>query len=99
MQRKLGVCSWTYGPMDLGEVATSLARLGFDGVELHGDLDRFHPVETTRQLADHGLSILSLTPADCDPAHPDHSIRLAAVDYYRRLIDFAARASVEGSSE
>lgn len=90
MQRKLGVCTWTFGPRDLSEIAETLARLGYNGVELHGDLDTFHPAETARLLADHGLSILSLTPADCDPAHPDKAIRDAAADYYRRLIDFAA---------
>ncbi|MCB8876088.1 sugar phosphate isomerase/epimerase family protein [Acidisoma silvae] len=90
MQRKLGVCTWTYGPRPLAEVAASLARLGYDGVELHGDLDSFEPVATARLLADHGLTILSLTPADCDPAHPHSAIRQTAIDYYRRLIDFAA---------
>lgn len=92
MDRKLGVCSWTFGDRDLAGIAASLACLGFDGVELQGDLDRFRPVETTRLLADHGLSILSMTPEDCDPAHPAPEVRRAAIDYYRRLIDFAAEA-------
>ena len=92
MKRSLGVCTWTYGPQDLKSIAGSLAYLGFDGVELHGDLEAFRPAETARLLADHGPSILSLTPGDCDPAHPDATIRQAAVDYYRRLIDFAAQA-------
>lgn len=90
MKRALGVCTWTYGPRDLRMIAASLASLGFDGVELHGDLETFRPGETTNLLADHGLAILSLTPGDCDPAHPDPETRQAAIDYYRRLIDFAA---------
>ncbi len=97
MRRKFGVCTWTYGPRDLAEIAGSLSWLGFDGVELHGDLGAFRAAETTRLLADHGLSILSLTPGDCDPANPDAAQRQAAVDYYRRLIDFAADAREAGA--
>jgi D-psicose/D-tagatose/L-ribulose 3-epimerase len=97
MKRPLGVCTWTYGPCDLAGIATSLAGLGFDGVELHGDLDSFKPKETARLLAEHRLSILSMTPGDRDPAHPDAAVRQAAVDYYRRLIDFAAEAREAGA--
>jgi D-psicose/D-tagatose/L-ribulose 3-epimerase len=97
MKRSLGVCTWTYGPQDLKSIAGSLAYLGFDGVELHGDLETFQPTETARLLGDHGLSILSLTPGDCDPAHPDIAIRQAAIDYYRRLIDFAVQARDAGA--
>ena len=92
MTRKLGVCTWTYGPRPLADIAASLAAIGYDGVELHGDLESFRAADTARLLADHGLAILSLTPADCDPSHPDAEVRAAAVDYYRRLIDFAAEA-------
>ncbi len=41
-------------------------------------------------LADHGLEVFSLTPDNVDPATPDAATRTAALDYYRRLIDFAA---------
>ena len=90
MDRPLGVCTWTYGPRPLPEIAASLARLGFDGVELHGDLDAFRPDEVGMLLADHGLRAFSLTPANVDVAHPDARIRTAGTDYYRRLVDFAA---------
>lgn len=97
MIRKHGVCTWTFGPRPLAEIAGTLARIGYDGVELHGDLAAFRAGETARLLADHGLSILSLTPADCDPAHPDGAVRAEALDYYRRLIDFAADAREAGA--
>jgi D-psicose/D-tagatose/L-ribulose 3-epimerase len=92
MARKFGVCTWTYGPRPLAEIAASLAAIGYDGVELHGDLQSFRAGDTARLLADHGLAILSITPADCDPSHPEAGLRAEAVDYYRRLIDFAAEA-------
>ena len=90
MRHSLGVCTWTYGPRSLAEIAGSLARLGYDGVELHGDLDAFRPDEVGALLADHGLRVFSLTPANVDIAHPDPAARGAAIDYYRRLVDFAA---------
>jgi len=95
-KRALGVCTWTYGPRGLEDIAASVSKLGFDGVELHGDLDAFEPRTVGRLLADHGLRVLSLTPANdvagapVDPAHPDAAIRRGAVDYYRRLAEFAA---------
>lgn len=87
--RKLGVCTWTFGPIALPEVASKLQRLGFDGLELHGDLG-FKPAEVQQILSDHGLEVFSLTPANVDLAHPDSGVRVKALEYYLRLVDFAA---------
>jgi D-psicose/D-tagatose/L-ribulose 3-epimerase len=86
----LGVCTWTFGNLPLVEIAQRLHALGFDGVELMGDLAAYRPLEAARVLGDQGLEIFSLTPDDVDLAHPDASIRTAAIDYYLRLLDFAA---------
>jgi D-psicose/D-tagatose/L-ribulose 3-epimerase len=90
MNRRIGVCTWTFGPRPIGEIARRVQALGYDGVELHGDLEAFKPRETAALLADHGLEIFSLTPDNVDPATPDRAARAAALDYYRRLVDFAA---------
>ncbi|GBQ65700.1 sugar phosphate isomerase/epimerase [Ameyamaea chiangmaiensis NBRC 103196] len=90
MKRSLGVCTWTYGPVPLAQIARSLRRLSYDGVELHGDLDAFSAREAQKILSDQGLDVFSLTPGDVDIAHPDAVVRGAGVDYFRRLIDFAA---------
>jgi sugar phosphate isomerase/epimerase len=90
MQRKYGVCTWTFGPLGIGDVAARIAALGFDGVELHGDLEAFRPRPVRELFAGLGLEIFSLTPADVDLAHPDADVRQAAVDYHLRLVDFAA---------
>lgn len=87
---KLGVCTWTFGNLPLIEIAQRLHTLGFDGVELMGDLEHYQPLEAAQVLRDHGLEIFSLTPDDVDLAHPDASVRSAAIDYYLRLLDFAA---------
>jgi D-psicose/D-tagatose/L-ribulose 3-epimerase len=87
---RYGVCNWIFGDEDLATTATFLADVGFDGVELKGDLRLYQPAEVNAVLGDHGLAVLSLTPEDVDLAHPDAGVREEALDYYLRLLDFAA---------
>ena len=87
---RYGVCNWIFGDEDLASTAAFLAEAGFDGVELVGDLGLYQPAEVNAVLDDHALSVLSLTPEDVDLAHPDSGIRADALDYYLRLLDFAA---------
>jgi sugar phosphate isomerase/epimerase len=56
-----------------------------------GDLEQFRANEASRILRDFGLKVFSLTPANVDLAHPDPAIRAGAIDYYLRLLDFAAQ--------
>jgi D-psicose/D-tagatose/L-ribulose 3-epimerase len=87
---RYGVCNWIFGDEDLGTTAAFLAEAGFDGVELKGDLELYRPAEVKAVLSDRGLAVLSLTPEDVDLAHPDDRVRAEALDYYLRLLDFAA---------
>ena len=93
---RYGVCNWIFGDEDLATTAAFLAGAGFDGLELKGDLQHYRPAEVSAILADHGLAVLSLTPDDADGghpvdlAHPDPGVRAQAMDYYLRLLDFAA---------
>jgi D-psicose/D-tagatose/L-ribulose 3-epimerase len=87
---KYGVCNWIFGDEELGTSAAFLARSGFDGIELKGDVGRPDATHTRRILDDHGLTVLSLTPADVDLAHPEARVRAEALDYYLQLLDLAA---------
>ncbi len=91
---KYGVCNWIFGDEPLAETAARLAGFGYDGVELKGDLELYDPAEVKAILDDHGLAVLSLTPEDVDLPHPDAEVRAKAVDYYLRLLDFAAEMGV-----
>jgi sugar phosphate isomerase/epimerase len=81
MRRALGVCTWTFGPCPLAEIAATVSRLGFNGVELLGDLNALQPGQVGSVLAEHNLDVFSLTPANdigslpVDPSHPDAAIR------------------------
>ncbi len=79
-----------FGDLPLEDIAQRLQKLGFDGVELVGDPGLYEPDEAARILSDHGLAVFSLTPENVDLAHPDPTTRTDAVDYYLRLVDFAA---------
>jgi len=87
---RYGACNWIFGDEDLSDTAAFLAGAGFDGVELKVDLRLYPPAEVMRILADHGLSVLSMTPEDVDLPHPDPQVRSGAVDHYLRLLDVAA---------
>lgn len=83
--------------MPLAEIARRLQALEYDGVELLGDLGLYTAAQAGGILRDHGLAVFSLTPAEStgpgtvvDLAHPDPAVRAHAVDYYLRLLDFAA---------
>lgn len=85
-----GVCTWIFGDEPLASLFERIAQMGFAGVELLGDVDRYHPQSVRKLLQDHGLKAFSLTPLNVDLAHPDSGIRERALEYYLRLVDFAA---------
>jgi D-psicose/D-tagatose/L-ribulose 3-epimerase len=87
---RLGVCTWMFGDLSLAEIARRLNVLGFDGVELMGDVARYDSASAAAILQTEGLAVFSLTPDNVDLAHPDRAIRSQAIDYYLRLLDFAA---------
>jgi sugar phosphate isomerase/epimerase len=87
---RFGACTWILSGEPLAAKAARLAAIGLDGVELFGDLS-LNPREARKILADHQVAILSLTPDNVDPCHPDAKINRAALDYYFRLVDFAAQ--------
>jgi len=87
---RYGVCSWILGDTSLSKVAELLSGLGYDGIELFGDWERYPAHTTQRILSEHGLSVFSLTPSNVDLAHPESEIRKTALDYYLHLLDYAA---------
>jgi len=87
---KYGVCTWIFGDESLAETAARLAAIGYDGVELFGDLERYKAREVRSLLNDNGLAVLSLTPDNVDLAHPELAVQRRAIDYYFRLLDLAA---------
>lgn len=92
LRPQLGVATWTFGELPLADIARRVAALAYDGVTLRGDLAQLTAVTTRTILADHALQLFALTPMNVDLAHPDTAERQQALDYYTRLLDFAAEA-------
>jgi sugar phosphate isomerase/epimerase len=90
MAAAIGLCSWIFGHQHHQQIAASAAALGCSGVELHAPIAREPAAALRRLYADHGLAILSFTPENVDLAHRDGGERRRAIDYYERLIDYAA---------
>ncbi len=86
---KYGACTWIFGDEPLEDTTARLAAQGYDGVELLGDLARYPPHRLRRALAAQGLAVLSITPSNQDLAHPDQEVRVRALDYYQKLLEFA----------
>ncbi len=86
---KIGCCTWIFGGEPLVDTAARVKGAGLNGLELFGDVNQ-DPAEVLRVLADHDLTVFSLTPGDAEISHPDAAVRGKALDYYNRLIDFAA---------
>jgi len=89
MSRPIGCCTWIFGGASLQDVAVRVKRSGLDGVELFGDTDNTVAAQARAILEDQGLSVFSITPGDADISHPDEKIRMAALDYYDGLMDWA----------
>jgi D-psicose/D-tagatose/L-ribulose 3-epimerase len=87
---KFGACAWIFGDEAFHVTARRMAAVGLDGIELLGDVST-DPCAICRILADNRLTATSITPSNVDLCHPEASVRRAALDYYLRLIDFAAQ--------
>lgn len=60
---RYGVCSWIFGDTPLLRIAELLSGLGYDGIELFGDGERFRHVQRKRFCPNMAsLSSLSLRP-------------------------------------
>ena len=86
---RYGVCTWTFGDTPLPTIVEKIAALGFDGVELFGDLT-LDPVQVRTLLASQDLEVLSTPPQNVDICHPHTAVRETALAYYLDLLDFAA---------
>lgn len=73
-----------------------VAKFGYDAIELVGEPDSFDPAEVNQLCEDNNIvvsSICSAYTAERDLAHPDAKIRQKAMDYVKKVADFASAVS------
>lgn len=90
MNRKIGVTTWIFGNIEIVNIADMIAQMGFDGVELYVDIDRYPVKDIEMIFADKGLEIFSMTPGNVDLSSENPERRIYAIDYYKKLIDYGA---------
>lgn len=94
MKRELGICSWTFGPIDFEEKCRLIAYLGVDGIEIEGDINIL-PEEVNKTLNKYNLKVFSVTPKDMDISSCDERVRKEAIDYYLKLLPWSKKVNAE----
>ncbi len=89
MDVRIGFSLWTLADTPLEDTLPALAHMGYQGVELVGDPERF-PVEQVRPvLTIHGLEVMAVAlPPTLDLAHPLPSLRHDSLAQARELLGY-----------
>ena len=90
----IGICSWTLGlDHDPAALAATCVDLGLDGLQYSGD-HRTGPqaADIRRAVDENGLTLFAIDPFAAAPDDPARASADTAIDYFRRVIDFAAEA-------
>ena len=89
---KYSMTQWIFGGKGLEETLRKLKRMGFDGIELIPEPERFPDPEQTRALFDkYGIepSMMDLT-AFHDLSHPDENERKKALEINKKMLDITS---------
>lgn len=93
---RYGINNWVYPGESLRTSFERLARYGYDGIELKGEISEFPANEVKELCAEFGLNAISVLGwciypiPGRDLASPDRAERSAAQEYMRDVIDYAA---------
>jgi len=93
---KYSISNWIYGEEPLRTTFERLARFGYDGIELKGEVQEYDPREVKQLCREFSLDVLSIAgiypwPTDeRDLANPNPQVRDRAVKYLRDCVGFAS---------
>jgi sugar phosphate isomerase/epimerase len=92
---KYSISNWIYGDEPLRATFERLKRYGYDGIELKGEPQEYHPQEVKGLCREFGLSVLSILgwciwPLERDLANPAPQLRKKALDYATQCVDLAS---------
>ena len=94
---KYAINNWVYNDEPLQDTFARLAKYGYDGVELKGELGNYTVEEVNRLRNEYGLEVPSVLGWNIYPipgrdlASPDETERSAALKYGQDCLDFAAQ--------
>lgn len=90
---KYSYSSISYGEEDFTRTIDRLARFGYDGIEILGELEGFAANRVRQCIRDAGIeasSVCGMFDTERDLGHPEPSRRKHALDYLYRAADLAA---------
>ncbi|MEC9261723.1 MAG: sugar phosphate isomerase/epimerase family protein [Pseudomonadota bacterium] len=87
----IGICTWTLGIDDLELLMSTIAGMGFNGVQYCESIDLHTAADVKAMAAKYQLCLIINDPFDCRPGPRNGEASLTnAISYYQRAIDFAA---------
>ena len=89
---KYSMTQWILGGEPLEDTLQKLKRMGFDGIELIPEPERFPDTKQTRALLDKYRiepSMMDLTPFH-DLSHPDENERKKAIEINKKMLDITS---------
>lgn len=98
---KYAINNWVYNDEPLRDTFARLAKYGYDGVELKGELGNYEVEEVRALIREYGLRVPSVLGWNIYPipgrdlASPDEAERQAALRYGAACIEFAAKVGAE----
>lgn len=98
---KYAINNWVYNDEPLRDTFARLAKYGYDGVELKGELGNYEVEEVRALIREYGLQVPSVLGWNIYPipgrdlASPDEAERQAALRYGAACIEFAAKVGAE----
>ena len=88
----ISVVTWTLGITDAVAVTNKALELGLDGIQYAGDHRDINPQDLRDKAKVAGLKIIAIDPINAAPANPSQACEVDAIEYYKKVIDFAVAA-------
>ncbi|WP_213878853.1 sugar phosphate isomerase/epimerase family protein [Pseudomonas sp. dw_358] len=88
----ISVVTWTLGMTDADQVTAKAVELGLEGIQYAGDHRDVDPRVLRERAQRAGLKIIAIDPINAAPANPSDASEEGAIDYYKKVVDFALAA-------
>ena len=99
MKTGMNMLLWaTHVTADHFPIITRLKKIGFDGVEVpifEGDVDHYKKIRKELDNLGLGCTTVGLMTPEANPIAPDPALRQAAVERFKRLIEWTATLKAE----
>jgi len=92
MAFKYIISNWIYGDEDINITFERLQRLGYDGIELEGEIEKYDHAQLKALVKSTGIRVMTLAGIyneKRDLSHQNKEMRMKAIQYVKDCCDFA----------